>query len=349
MKNLKILNIMLGKGVGGLENAVVNAAAALTLAGCDVTSVIANNSAIENSFLPQSNVMKLQSFGSIDFTAPFRIRALLKNKKFDAIIAHGNRAVLLARHLRHLAPLIPICHTTTYHILKQLDSIDGAIVLTDHYRKVLVEAGFPNDRIRLVPNSIQIGSERPSLPDRQRPIIGALGRLVPNKGFDVLLAACASLKREQIPFQTIIHGVDETGGTKEFISLRNRLGLTERDVTFPGWTTNPAEFLRSVDIFCMPSRREVLSIALLEALAAGCPIVCTRVPGLESAFDDGIEGLFVDIESAEQLSDSLKYLLLNKNVRKKMGKAARTRSNSFDIEPVSKLFRDSIISLISRS
>ena len=129
--------------------------------------------------------------------------------------------------------------------------------------------------------------------------------------------------------------------------MRNRLGLTERDVTFPGWTTNPAEFLRSVDIFCMPSRREVLSIALLEALAAGCPIVCTRVPGLESAFDDGIEGLFVDIESAEQLSDSLKYLLLNKNVRKKMGKAARARSNSFDIEPVSKLFRDSIISLIS--
>jgi glycosyltransferase involved in cell wall biosynthesis len=84
----------------------------------------------------------------------------------------------------------------------------------------------------------------------------------------------------------------------------------------------------------MPSRREVLSIALLESLAAGRPIVCMKIPGLEEVFDQGVEGYFVDMEDDRQLADMLSLLLSDRALRLKMGRAARRRAHAFDINVV---------------
>jgi glycosyltransferase involved in cell wall biosynthesis len=166
------------------------------------------------------------------------------------------------------------------------------------------------------------------------PIIGGLGRLVPNKGVDILIEACVHLKARNAPFQCVIHGVEEDGGVASFVEKRKLANLSETEFSLPGWSEAPDEFLRSVDIFCMPSRREVLSSALLEALAAGRPIVCTRVPGLETAFDDGVEGFFVDIEDSEQLADALELLIRDRGLRLTMGEAARRRAAQFDVKVV---------------
>ena len=210
----------------------------------------------------------------------------------------------------------------------------------------MVNAGYPHERIRIVPNSVRLLDEPRDPPQRDVPIIGSLGRLVPNKGFDVLLSACAKLKERGIAFQCIVHGFDNKGSVAPYEIMRDRLGLNENEVSFPGWTAEPHQFLREIDIFCMPSRREVQSIALLESLAAGRPIVCTNIPGLGSVFEHGVEGYFVDIEDDEQLADVLCILLLDRALRLEMGRAARRRAYDFDVNVVSGQLKNALRELI---
>ena len=342
---MRVLNIMMARGRGGLENAALDTHEALTLAGCAVTTVLNASGEMRARFPQAADVISFNSSFAWDPTAGFRLKRCLKHRPFDVILAHGNRAARLAQSLRRQAPLILDCHTTNYSARNMIDDIDGAIVLTQHYRDVMLKAGMPENKMRLVPNAVRIGPEPQALPSRERVIIGGLGRLVPNKGFDVLLEALSILKAERINFHCIIHGVDEQGHTTTMEDLRDKLGLNDADVTFPGWTADPQTFLRSLDIFCMPSRREVLSIALLEALSAGRPIICTRVPGLEDVFQDNIEGLFVDIEDHKALAEALKQLITEPTRRETMGHAARERSRRFDIGTIGIELRDALQSL----
>ena len=338
---------MMGKGDGGLERAGADCHEALELSGARVVSVIHSSSKLLDLYRLAGSTITLTSLGPWDVFAAYLLRLKLlrrefRNTDFDAVVVHGNRAVFLARRLGLEAPVIAVCHTTNYNILKCLNLIDGAIVLTDHYHRVLVKAGTPPERIRIVPNSIRLSDEPGDPPARDVPIIGGLGRLVPNKGFDVLLSACAELKARGIAFRCIVHGVDTQGSVASHEKIRDQLGLDESEVSFAGWTDDPHRFLREIDIFCMPSRREVLSIALLESLAAGRPVVCTNVPGLEQVFAHGVEGYFVDIEDDRQLADMLGILLLDRALRIKMGRAARRRAHDFDINVVGRQLENAV-------
>jgi len=298
-------------------------------------------------FPQTAEVINFQSPFAWDPTAGFRLKRQLKDHSFDVILAHGNRAARIAQSLRARAPLILDCHTTNYSARRMIGQIDGAIVLTEHYRDVMLLAGLAENKLKLVPNAVRIGPEPEPAPHRDRLLIGGLGRLVPNKGFNVLLESLARLKAEGLAFHCIIHGVDEKGHTKDMEDLRDSLGLDDTVVSFPGWTSDAQSFLRSLDIFCMPSRREVLSIALLEALSAGRPIICTRVPGLEDVFRDGVEGIFVDIDDPKGLAEALKRLLLDRSQREAMGRAARERSRRFDITAIGLELRNALQELCS--
>lgn len=331
---MNVLNVMMSRKRGGLERAALDAHEGLATAGAIVTTVMPPKSWIAESWPQGLAHVTLRSFGSWDPFARSALAGHVRRTKAAAILCHGNRAIYTAKFARAHAPVVAICHTTNYSVLKALGEIDGAIVLTPHYRDKLLEAGFPGTRIRLVPNAIRLGPE-PPVPFAGREVtIGALGRIAPNKGFDVLIEACRELARSGTKVRCVIGGVDLQGKTDELVRLRDAAGLSPDQVHLPGWISDPAAFLRSLDIFVMPSRREVLSIALLEALEAGRPIVCTRVPGLESVFDDGKEGLFVDIEDAKGLANAIASLVRSPETAKAMAAAARSRAASYDLPAV---------------
>lgn len=345
---MRILNIMMGTGDGGLERAALDAHEALSLAGCDVTTILNSRGKMSARFHSGQHVIQLTSLFSHDVFAKALLRWKVRDREFDLILAHGNRAVYLAQSIKKRAPLVLACHTTNYSARNMINLIDGAIVLTKHYASVMTNAGMPDERIRLVPNAIRIRDEPVNHPVRSRPLIGGLGRLVPNKGFDLLLEALAELKREKIPFQCIIHGTQEDGKHDVFHALRDRLDLTEDDVSFPGWTGNAEQFLRTLDIFCMPSRKEVLSIALLEALAAGRAIICSKIPGYEEIIEHGKNGFFININNVAELTSALKILLHDPSLRESLGKAARESSHRFDISVVGKELRAALEDLLTR-
>ncbi|HWM10459.1 MAG TPA: glycosyltransferase, partial [Solirubrobacteraceae bacterium] len=137
-----------------------------------------------------------------------------------------------------------------------------------------------------------------------------VGRLVAKKGFDVMVEACGVLERRGVPFEALIVGQDDKHGD----AVRQRiadLGL-QRRVALPG-PMSQAELLheyRRAHALCMPCRvlpadRDGIPNVLVEAMAAGAPVVATAVSGIPELVEDDVNGLLVDPEQPEALADAL--------------------------------------------
>lgn len=346
---MRILNVMLSRRRGGLERAVRDAHEGLTLAGCTVTSVFQPDAWIRSHWPSDFSSHPLRSLGTWDPLAKLALARLVSATSFDVILCHGDRAVRTARWARAKAPVIAVCHTTNYNVLKSLRHIDGAIALNAHYQNILVASGLPKARTRVVPNAIRIGPE-PAAPFKsETPTIGGLGRLAPNKGFDVLVEACAILAREGKTVRCVIGGTDQHGSVQGLEACRSDAGLTHAQLELPGWIEDPSGFLRSLDVFCMPSRREVFSIALLEALEFGRPVICTRMAGMTGVFQDGVEGFFVDIDDPVGLAKAISQILDDPERGRRMGAAARRRAGDFDLPVVGERLKAALQGLIAKT
>ena len=163
-----------------------------------------------------------------------------------------------------------------------------------------------------------------------------VGRLVAKKGFDTLVEACAVLERRGVPFEALIVGQDDKHGD----AVRARiaaLGLTGK-VRLPG-AMAPAELLdqyRRASALCMPCRlladdRDGIPNVLVEAMAAGTPVIATAVSGIPELVTDGVNGLLVEPEQPEQLADALVRLHADPEEADRLRAAARaTVSKRFD-------------------
>ncbi|MBY0230439.1 MAG: glycosyltransferase, partial [Gemmataceae bacterium] len=153
-------------------------------------------------------------------------------------------------------------------------------------------------------------------------VIGAAGRLSPEKGFDVLADAASLLcqRRGEVGFLVFGRGPLED-------DVRNRIaraGLEDRFV-LGGFRTDVERLLPGFDLFASPSRTEGLPVAVLEAQAAAVPVVATAVGGTPEALADGRTGLLVPTERPDLLAASLESLLDDDGKRRAMGDAARKR------------------------
>ncbi len=151
---------------------------------------------------------------------------------------------------------------------------------------------------------------------REAPVVGGLGRLTQQKGFDVLIEATSRLVAQGRRLEVVIGG-----SGREAARLREQArGLPVR---FVGFHSDPAAFLASVDIFCLPSRREALPLALLEAMSAGRPCVASDVGDIRAAAGSAV--LSVPPEDPHALADALEHLLGDATARNLLGGRAALR------------------------
>ena len=146
-------------------------------------------------------------------------------------------------------------------------------------------------------------------------MIFASGNLTQVKGHIYLIHAMKRLLAEGIDFKCFIAG---QGELKE--SLHQKildLGI-EKNVTLLGYRNDIPLLLSATDIFCMPSLNEALGYSLLEALAAGIPIVASNVGGIPEVITDGIDGILCEPGNEEKLYLAIKKLWGNDNLRKEM-------------------------------
>jgi len=166
----------------------------------------------------------------------------------------------------------------------------------------------------------------------------AVGRLAPEKGFDLLVDAFARIADRRPEWQLTIFG---EGPERTSLEGRIRdLGL-DRRIRLVGAVHEPRRFLPFADLFVFPSRYESFGLALAEAMAAGLPVVSFDCPsGPATIVEDGIDGTLVPPEDVTALAEALAGLMADPDRRRRLGAAARRSSERFAPETVMRQWED---------
>jgi glycosyltransferase involved in cell wall biosynthesis len=201
------------------------------------------------------------------------------------------------------------------------------------------DIGFPPERVRTIHNGVELArfTGRPSRADARAalglpsdaPVVGTLGRLVAVKDHATLLDAAARLSREGLNPFVIIAGDGPLRRDTEERAVA--LGIAPR-IRLLGHRKDVETVLAALDVFVLSSRSEGLNNTILEAMAAGLPVVATRVGGADEMVIDGVTGLLVSPGSDEALAAALRRLLANAGQAAAMGRAGRARvERDFDL------------------
>ncbi|MCA1961093.1 MAG: glycosyltransferase family 4 protein [Desulfomonile sp.] len=199
----------------------------------------------------------------------------------------------------------------------------AGVVANSDGLKALVQQSAPHQPVLVIPNGVDVVRFRPPETRGEDPAvrIGFVGRLVHQKGVDVLMQAVALLEPE-LPF--VIDIVGDGAERQELRSLAANLGVEDR-VRFLGWKAGEElpELYRRMDAFVLPSRDEGMPNVVLEAMASGLPVVATRVAGTEELVCDGKTGLIVPPEDHQALAAALRRTITDGTARTAMGAAGR--------------------------
>lgn len=317
--NFKIMNVMLSRKLGGIEQAFLNYNQALHQNNCHILNVVSIKAAINNFLDLDSQISHILNLNKYDIISILQLKKLLHKYKPHVIVAHGNRAIQLCYYAKtsHI-PLIGVAHNYNIKLLKKCDHV---ISLTNHIQNHLIESNIATNNISLVPNMIDIKLTKSVA--RHKPIvIGAMGRFVSKKGFDIFLQALSTLKLQGIEFKAIIAGDGEE--KKKLNDSATKLDL-EDQVTFIGWVENKQKFFDAIDIFCLPSIHEPFGIILLESMMYKKPIVSFATEGPSEIVTNQQDALLCEIGSYQALAHNLNILINDETYAQKLAQNAHLR------------------------
>jgi glycosyltransferase involved in cell wall biosynthesis len=197
----------------------------------------------------------------------------------------------------------------------------------DHY----AAHGFDAARLMTIPNGIHWNGTPGSEPfSGGTPVIRACGRLVPQKGFEILVRAAAVLAAKGRDFK-----VEIVGGGPEREMLEREIaeaGVADR-VRLLGERDDARRLIAECDVFALPSRREGLPIVILEGLHAGRPIVASDLACLQGVLADGETAVLVAPDSPEALARGLDHVLSDRGAAKAMARLGQEKARrEFSIE-----------------
>ena len=254
-----------------------------------------------------------------------------------AKIFFGKRLVVKVTASGMLGELRELRRLPFYWLRKKtFRAIDRVIVLSREMYAEMVELGFPESKIQMVPNSVEIPSAAPlKMRVEDAPLqILYCGRLSREKSLDTLLRAVAQLKWQGINFVVNLvggtyGGRDVTGDLK---ALAQKLQIAER-IIFHGAIKDVGVFYRSADVFVLPSISEGMSNALLEALAFGLPCVASNIIPNQTLIEDEKNGLLFQLCDADDLARQLTRLDQDRRasgtLSQKLGEEARKSVSCF--------------------
>lgn len=197
-------------------------------------------------------------------------------------------------------------------------------------------------RTVIIPNPVP--RCRDSLPEGVPPeredVILAIGRLGPEKGYDILLAAIASMGDSADGWRLAILGDGPERGRLE--SLARELEIDAR-VSMPGVAADVRSYLSTAGIFVLSSRFEGFPMGLCEAMACGLPVVASEYsPGVYDLIEPGVNGLVIPAEDSRALAGALNVLIANPGMRHSLGARARDIARRYDVHRVMNMWERTI-------
>jgi len=213
-----------------------------------------------------------------------------------------------------------------FHMAEKVSSAALICVISSFGRSQVMRFSDPADwsKIRVIPLGVDTSLYSPK-PFRERPDvfeITSVGRLVPVKGYPVLLEAVEQLVKSGRRLRLRLGGDGPSrAGLEHEIERR---GLREH-VRLEGTMNAQAvrELYRESDIFALASFAEGVPVVLMEAMATEVPCVATRITGVPELIRDGIDGLLVTPSSASELADAIGRLMDDPDLRRRLGQAGR--------------------------
>jgi len=313
-----ILHLMLARGYGGIEEAYLRYTILMQQMGIRVVAVIHPHAAVGARLPEGTEIHTLPHFAQWDIAAGIRLRRLIRTLRPGLVIAHGNRAARLGYWAsRGLCPELVVLHRPRFKGLRRYDHI---IAVTNRLRHEAIAHGVRPERITMLPNFLTESAlpfiPRPAL---SPPVIGFLGRFVPEKGMDLLVEAAAILKKRGLHFVVHLGG---DGLLRPRIESRIRaLGLGD-EVQLSGWVAKRDDWYHSLDIVVVPSRSESFGLVILEAWRHHLPVIATRTAGPSELITDGANGLLAEADP-NSLAEGLAQLITNKDLRNRLALATQ--------------------------
>ena len=309
---------MAGAPIGGAEAFFERATIALHHAGDPVLPIIRRD-AERATRLRDAGLqpIELTFGGALDFMTKPRVRRALQDFKPDVVMAWMQRAARFTPQ----GPWVLVGRFGGYYDLKYFRHCDHLVSNTHDLVRSIAAQGWAAERVHYLPNFADdfSGAAPADLPaPSSTPKLLAMGRLHPNKGFDVLLRAMALLPRGHLYL---------AGAGPEDTALRTlaaELGITHR-VSFLGWRRDIGALLAAADIFICSSRHEPLGNIVLEAWSAAKPVIAAAAQGPVELIRDGADGVLVPCEDAPALAAAIGALADNPLRAAELGAAGRVR------------------------
>ena len=195
----------------------------------------------------------------------------------------------------------------------------------------------PTSKIHLIPNPVRVEPTPDDAPPALASLIDeraivAVGRMSPEKGFDLLIDAFARVHAGRPEWRLVILG--EGTERPRLEAQIKRLGLRAA-VELPGTVPDPAEAFRRAGIFALSSRIEGFPNALLEAMAAGLPVVAADCPyGPAEIVQDEWNGMLVPVGNADALATGLLRLIDDPELRARLGARATSVAEAYSPEKI---------------
>ena len=317
---MNITQVMLAKKFGGAERLFVDFCIALAESGEDVQAICQEGSEaarlLENR--PGVRLETIRVLGNWDFLARAKIVKLLLEHSSEVVQAHLARAALLAGKACDELGLPLVVTTHNYIDLKYYRYVSKLVPPTHAQLDYYVSRGFPREKTALIRHFSPLdASNRPQQRSREELRLVSVGRLVEKKGFHVLLSAFAGLENSKLRLEIGGSGPEQ----QKLQGMIDELGLKDR-VSLVGWIENVEDFLSAGDIFILPSLDEPFGIVVLEAMAAGMPIVSTRSQGPSEILNEETAWL-CDIDDEQSMRLALEQALSSREERLRRGNNAQ--------------------------
>lgn len=351
---------------GGAERHVVELAVALRQLGhdvavaCSASGVLAPELELEGITVHVLADRLVKRRASASYA--YALRRLLRQRRPDVVHAHmyasafaaaaatfgTGVSVVLTEHTEAPWRSLPARGLSwwTYRRASRIVAVSRAIERLLHHTYRL-----PADRIRFLIPAVPVQPaeplDRPATPDGGmrdgRPLVGRVGRLAPEKGVDVFLRAAALVAPACPAARFLVVGDGPLRGP--LTAFADELGLDGR-VEFCGYRADARALIAQLDVLVVSSHSDGSPLVVLEAMAAGVPVVSTNVGGIPDQLQDGREGMLVPPGDAPAMADAIRHLLAHPCQARAMGALGRRRAHEFGfqhmVERVEATYRTSI-------
>ena len=319
----------------------------------------------DERFVPMGRPVPIPSGGSVArvslsvWLAP-KTKSLLRDEAFNVVHLHEPFSGVLPLTILELSKTANVATFHSYQgtrlwtrataslAKRYFNRLQGCIAVSEPARD-FISSYFPGG-YEIIPNGIQVGTySNGALPyahlrDGMVNIL-FVGRLERRKGFKYLLGAFARLKWSWPNIRLLVVGP----GSLDDDSARMIGERNIQDVLFTGAVSEEEKvrYYKTADIFCTPATgRESFGVVLLEAMAAGKPIVATEIAGYSSVITHGREALLVPPKSEEGLADAIATLLKDPGLARRLGDNGSARAHEFNWETIAGRVEDFYVSLL---